>query len=24
MYRDMEMTFWLPETQAALAQVEGR
>jgi tetratricopeptide (TPR) repeat protein len=24
MYRDMEMTFWLPQTQAALAQVEGR
>jgi tetratricopeptide (TPR) repeat protein len=24
MYRDMEMTFWLPETEAALAQVEGR
>ena len=23
MYRDMAMTFWLPETQAALAQVEG-
>jgi hypothetical protein len=22
MYRDMEMTFWLPETEAALAQVE--
>jgi hypothetical protein len=21
MYRAMEMTFWLPETQAALAQV---
>jgi len=24
MYRDMEMTFWLPETGAALAAVEGR
>ena len=24
MYRNMEMTFWLPETEAALAQVEGR
>ena len=24
MYRSMEMTFWLPETEAALAQVEGR
>jgi tetratricopeptide (TPR) repeat protein len=24
MYQSMEMTFWLPETQAALAQVEGR
>ncbi|SRR6266852_7798607 len=24
MYQDMAMTFWLPETQAALAQVEGR
>ena len=24
MYRAMEMTFWLPETEAALAQVEGR
>jgi len=24
MYRDMEMTFWLPETEAALATVEGR
>jgi tetratricopeptide (TPR) repeat protein len=24
MYRDMEMTFWLPETEAALAAVEGR
>ena len=26
-YRDvpaMEMTFWLPETEATLAQVEGR
>jgi tetratricopeptide (TPR) repeat protein len=24
MYRGMEMTFWLPETEAALAQVERR
>jgi tetratricopeptide (TPR) repeat protein len=24
LYRDMEMTFWLPETEAALAQVEGK
>jgi tetratricopeptide (TPR) repeat protein len=24
MYRDMEMTFWLPETEAALAEVEKR
>ncbi len=24
MYRDMEMSFWLPETEAALADVEGR
>jgi tetratricopeptide (TPR) repeat protein len=24
MYRDMEMAFWLPETEAALADVEGR
>lgn len=23
MYRDMEMTFWLPETESALAAVEG-
>src|SRR5919109_1035122 len=23
MYHDMEMTFWLPQTEAALAQVEG-
>jgi tetratricopeptide (TPR) repeat protein len=23
MYRDMEMTFWLPETETALAAVEG-
>jgi len=23
LYRSMEMTFWLPETEAALAQVEG-
>jgi hypothetical protein len=22
MYRDMEMTLWLPETEAALSQVE--
>jgi class 3 adenylate cyclase len=24
MYREMEMTFWLPETEATLAQVEGK
>jgi tetratricopeptide (TPR) repeat protein len=24
MYRDMEMTFWLPETEEALSEVEGR
>jgi tetratricopeptide (TPR) repeat protein len=24
MYRDMEMTFWLPETEVALAEVEGK
>src|SRR5262249_48017826 len=24
LYQDMEMTFWLPQTEAALAQVEGR
>jgi tetratricopeptide (TPR) repeat protein len=24
LYRTMEMTFWLPETEAALVQVEGR
>ena len=24
LYRDMEMTFWLPQTEAALAQMEGR
>jgi tetratricopeptide (TPR) repeat protein len=24
MYRAMDMTFWLPQTAAALAQVEGR
>ena len=24
MYQAMEMTFWLPATEAALAQVEGR
>jgi hypothetical protein len=23
MYRGMEMTFWLPETETALAQVNG-
>jgi hypothetical protein len=23
LYRSMAMTFWLPETEAALAQVEG-
>jgi hypothetical protein len=23
MYRAMEMTFWLPQTEATLAQVEG-
>ena len=23
LYRDMEMTFWLPEAEAALAQVEA-
>jgi hypothetical protein len=23
LYRAMEMTFWLPQTEAALAQVEG-
>ena len=23
MYRAMDMTFWLPQTEAALAQVEG-
>ena len=23
LYRDMDMTFWLPQTQEALAQVEG-
>ena len=23
MYRDMEMTFWLPQTEAALAQVDA-
>ena len=22
MYRDMEMAFWLPETEAALSEVE--
>ena len=24
LYQAMEMTFWLPETEATLAQVEGR
>jgi hypothetical protein len=24
MYRAMEMTFWLPQAEAALVQVEGR
>jgi tetratricopeptide (TPR) repeat protein len=24
LYRAMEMTFWLPQVEAALAQVEGR
>ena len=24
MYREMEMTFWLPETETALADVEGK
>jgi hypothetical protein len=24
LYRVMEMTFWLPEAEATLAQVEGR
>jgi hypothetical protein len=24
LYRAMEMTFWLPEAEGALAQVEGR
>ncbi len=24
MYREMEMTFWLPETEAKLAEVEGK
>jgi hypothetical protein len=24
MYRDMGMTFWIPQTEAALAQMEGR
>jgi tetratricopeptide (TPR) repeat protein len=24
MYRDMQMTFWLPETEAAMAQLEGK
>jgi hypothetical protein len=24
LYRDMEMTFWLPQTEVALGQVEGQ
>ena len=24
LYRTMDMTFWLPQTEVALAQVEGR
>jgi hypothetical protein len=24
LYRDMGMTFWLPQAEAALAQVDGR
>jgi hypothetical protein len=24
LYRAMDMTFWLPQTEAALAQVEGQ
>jgi hypothetical protein len=24
LYRDMDMTFWLPQTEVALTQVEGR
>ena len=24
LYRTMEMTFWLPQAQAAVAEVEGR
>jgi Flp pilus assembly protein TadD len=24
LYRDMDMPFWLPRAEAALAQVEGR
>jgi len=24
MYREMEMTFWLPETEKALAELEGQ
>jgi tetratricopeptide (TPR) repeat protein len=24
LYRDMDMTFWLPQAEAVLAQVEGR
>jgi hypothetical protein len=24
LYRAMDMTFWLPQAEAALAQVEGR
>jgi hypothetical protein len=23
-YREMKMTFWVPETEAALAEVEGK
>jgi hypothetical protein len=24
LYRSMEMTFWMPQVEAALAEVEGR
>ena len=24
LYRNMDMTFWLPQTEVALTQVEGR
>ena len=24
LYREMDITFWLPQTEAALAQVEGQ